>query len=165
MHVFLTGEMKIGKSTALKKALEKLNLPYDGFFTAWQGDILYMSAASGSRKGFPMAERNSYRAKVFPGAFDLVGPKLLSGSGDKLTIMDELGFLESGSRKFTSEVTLRLSKKVPVLGVLRDMDTAFLNGIRRRDDVTVLVVTVENRDDIPSQIVKLIKDQLERNIR
>ena len=37
MHVFLTGEIQVGKSTALDKTLSLLKLPYGGFRTYFGG--------------------------------------------------------------------------------------------------------------------------------
>lgn len=61
--------------------------------------------------------------------------------------MDELGPHEAEAVRFRQMVFEVLDGPVPVLGVLQEANSPFLQEIARRPDVTVIRITKENRDD------------------
>jgi nucleoside-triphosphatase THEP1 len=94
--------------------------------------------------------------EAFPEAFDTTGVELLASSGRKgITLMDELGFLEKDAHAFQAAVFARLEQDVPVLGVLRDTHTAFLDAVRAHPRVKLMRVSLENRDDVPDMMLRL----------
>lgn len=56
-------------------------------------------------------------------------------------------------KTFQQTVFETLDGATPVLGVIRNKKTAFLDAVRARDDIILLTVTKENRDFIPEKIV------------
>lgn len=163
-HVFLTGDIQIGKSTAIDKALSILNIEVGGFRTKGvthqkdgTSNVVLFKANGKPETGHIVAERREGTRKAFPEIFDTYGPVFLNEK-KTITIMDELGFLESQSEIFCSAIIETLNSDTHVLGVVRNMRTPFLDKIRNRDDVILIIVTEENRDEIPGKIVEIMRD-------
>jgi len=70
----------------------------------------------------------------------------------KIIIIDEIGRMEMYSSLFQKEVENVLDCSLPVLGVIQMKRNPFLNRIRKRDDVTVIQVTPDNRDELPKRL-------------
>ena len=158
-HIFLTGERQIGKSTAVSKALQMLNVTPGGFRTAGanvkedgSSDVMLYPAEMRPEDGQKAAHRMPDKREAYPEIFDTYGASLLKRPA-KLILMDELGFLESDAKTFQQTVFETLDGATPVLGVIRNKKTAFLDAVRTRDDIILLTVTKENRDFIPEKIV------------
>ena len=186
-HVFLTGEIQVGKSTAIGKALALLGGPKVGGFrtvslpcpeipgarfavyvlpgAAPYADPLTEDAFA----GFPLDRDHlvairwiDAMATPFPQAFLSGGLPLLEQDppGARLLLMDEIGFFESRAPEFCAAVARRLDGDIPILGVVRNLQTTFLEQVRRHSKVRLLDVTTENRDGIPARIVDLLRPQL-----
>jgi nucleoside-triphosphatase len=160
MHVFLTGEVQIGKSTALRRFLERSGIPTDGFvshmiavpphrelYIARYDSVLGESMSRlAARVAFPNRE-------VFSDVFDVHGAAILASCGHRsLFLMDELGSMEEDSPAFKSAVFRVLDGDIPVVGVLKRVDCPFIDVIQSRPDVTVIHVTDQNRDGVPDTL-------------
>ena len=171
MHVFLTGDRQVGKSTALNSVLSSLGRPVYGFRTLFVSDdgtsqsaSLHMLPAQGS---FPVSDtrrvayRSDGRMKAIPGAFDQIGTGLLQEARthpEGIILMDECGFLEKNAFEFQSEILRCLDGPIPVLGVLRkDQDWHTL--IVQHPNVQVLEVTHSNRNDIPQRVIQALGEE------
>ena len=161
MTILLTGEQGVGKSTALRRALQGCGLMIGGFMTDF-GDTRY-----GENKKLwllPWAETPDFSAgqvcallgpggrQVFPEVFDGLGAELLRrAAGDDacgLILLDELGFLEEGAAGFRKAVLDVLAGPKPVLGVVR-------RGLGAWQDAPLgglWEVTEENRDAVPDRL-------------
>lgn len=164
-HLFLTGDKQVGKSTLLRKLIEIRALDCAGFET----QAFYLN---GERRGFTLhgrvdmppyendciccarvGERRS--VPVLP-VFDENGVTILKnsiGSPAPYILMDELGRLERDAGEFISEIYACLDSEKRVLGVLQKCSSDHVNAISQRDDVTVLTVTQDNRDELLSQLI------------
>lgn len=162
MHLFLTGEIGVGKSTLLRGLLADLGLTLqaDGFRTVWQNSatlhLLPWGKGSCTWENQVAARNPGAGAKALPGAFDALGPALLAPPWGAVTVMDELGFLESGDLRFQRAVLERLNASVPVLGVIKPRPSPFLDAVRAAPGVRVETVTVENRDALRPVLVRLL---------
>lgn len=155
-HLFFTGEKGVGKSTIVKKSMERFERVVGGFLTVK------------SEKVFPgksSLHLLSLRYPLIPSAenfltfcgeqneetaarFDRLGCAALSDiRGAGLLVMDELGPHETEALLFRKAVLGSLDGSVPVLGVLQKADSPFLSEIRSRPDVEVMEVTHGNRDE------------------
>jgi nucleoside-triphosphatase len=162
MHLFLTGEIQVGKSTIINKAVQSLGRPVGGFRTVagnyapdGSSDIFIISTGDKMNccnDSNRVAHRTGVPGKgftTFPQVFDTVGASLLRRAGEyPLIIMDELGFMESRALEFQKAVFERLDEDVPVLGVVKPMKTDFLDRIRAHEKVNILSVDVFNREDV-----------------
>ena len=169
-HIFLTGAVQTGKSTAIRRFL-CANRAYraGGFITVsrpsaepgflWDVFILPHDYTESDilparLVGRRSAERGGSRA--YPAAFDAEGTALLRREGHfDLLLMDELGRMELGAPLFRAAVLHALDGSIPVLGVIKPEHNEFLDAVRAHENVTVLEVTEENRDAIPARIAAL----------
>lgn len=162
MHVFLTGEVQIGKSTAISRFLASVpEKRVSGFKTvsrprAGDGTLeVLLSSPDGSGAHVAGLRLGSGRYEGYPEVFDKYGPGLLDGAGD-LVLMDEIGFMERHAARFSEAVLRTLDGSTPVLGVIKPKSTALLDEIRARRDVCVIEVNAQNRDLIPTLLGRLL---------
>lgn len=146
-HIFLTGDKGIGKSTIISSWL-KNNTRYriGGFLTKKdEENSVYL---------YPIGDCNRYLIKngeeKFPEVFENVGVSSLSGSYDYI-IIDEIGYIEGECFEFIRALDNLLSTTVPVLGVIR-IDSPLM-PILVKNDVIILTVTEENRDEIKKRLL------------
>ncbi|MBO4834913.1 MAG: NUDIX domain-containing protein [Lachnospiraceae bacterium] len=177
MHIFLTGEIQIGKSTLLNKVLSRYpDVHPAGFRTVTVADIpdaigsVYIIPAEdktpmhtaacriGIRRGYPKG------LEMFPKVFDLRGVELLEKSEEsKLILMDEIGKMEATADRFCSRVRELLDGNTPIFGVLRkEGDTPLQLFIRNHPNVRLILVTEENRDRLVDEIVKMLRVEMNK---
>ena len=166
-HVFLTGEIQVGKSTLLRRTLEALGpLRIGGFLTVTRPDIpgavgsVYIVPAAEAEPGYDALCRVAIRwgpgrgAEGFPEAFDCRGTEILRGAEQtQLIVMDEIGFLEAKAERFSARITELLDGDTPILGVVRQMgDTPLQSRIRSHPRARLIEVTRENRDALAETV-------------
>jgi len=177
MHLFLTGEIQIGKSTVLEKVLAGLgDVRPGGFRTVKVAD---RPDAYGSVYLIPAAEQNPVYSEEnlvairrgsgrgtegFTEAFDTAGTAALRGAEDcALILMDEIGKLERDAALFSARIEQLLNGDVPILGVVRkEGETPLLQRVRSHPKVRVIEVTEQNRDTLPEEIIALLRPQMQR---
>ena len=170
-NIFLTGEIHVGKSTAIFRFLEKYILESNRI-AGFKTKPLY---ENGCLKGYyienqisPMISNisenmvginaNVGRKKCcygVPEIFEKKGVEILRESlkiPNSIILMDELGFFEKDALQFIKQVHRTLDSPHKVLGVLKEKKNDFLNSISSRKDVKVIKVTLENRDEIVNEI-------------
>ncbi|NLO47491.1 MAG: nucleotide kinase [Clostridiales bacterium] len=164
MHIFLTGEIQIGKSTVIARTLPLLEKTYGGFRTSFGPDrqnhdrVLYMNDASGAdvftKDHVVAAFRKGELPEAFTDSFNTLGSKYLlkAKKHAQLIIMDECGFLEIGATVFQNEILNILNGDIPVLGVLRQTAAGWINQIRTHPKVTIFTVNESNRDILPYKL-------------
>lgn len=163
-NIFLTGEIGIGKSTIITRALEDDEHSLGGYRTRRRvdGDIQTFSIealADGRLYEFARTNRKKKLREVNEEVFTEFMPTFLREDMKKreLIILDELGFMENDLKSFTSIIFEILDSPLVVLGVLKDWDCEFLNEIKARQDVEVIRVSLDNRDQLPSEISLRLK--------
>ena len=165
-HVFLTGEIQVGKSTVIRKTLSLLNLPYGGFRTYFGPDRaspdrdLYMTGAalpqSFKEQNVVARFRDGRLREVFAERFDALGARCLSEArrDAKLIVMDECGILERDALLFQAAVLDALEGGLPVFGVVRLAASGWVEAIRRHSNVTLVTVDEKNRDMLPAALAR-----------
>ena len=173
MKIFLTGEIQIGKTTIIQKAIELLMVDYGGFKTYFGPDrdlanrLLYMNS---------ITEANIYSAEygivrfsddskpqVIDNRFDTFGAELIKNAieNKELIIMDECGRLERDSLEFQKGVLKALESDIPILGVIKLDSSGWVDQIRKHPSVKLITVTSENRNDLP----KVLQDELSKELQ
>lgn len=152
-HLFLTGQKRVGKSTLLHTLLADAGGPVSGFYTVRSVEIfqgrpsVHMLCAATGRE--PTEENLLFLCGIHdphaPERFDRLGTAALAVPG-RLIVMDELGPHEARADVFCRRVMELLDGDVPVLGVLQQSDSPFLQAVARHPRVEVVEVTEENRD-------------------
>lgn len=164
MNVFLTGNVQVGKSTAIKRFLEKENISPLGFTTHLDRSTgvltIKIIGKDGDREIKAAAPIGGSRPVPDIEAFDRAGKMLtdMDISDCDMLIMDELGFMERDAHVFTDAVPAMLDRGIRTVGVLRNKpDGPFWDMLHERDDTVILTVDEENRDDIPDIISRYMK--------
>lgn len=167
MHVFLTGELQCGKSTAIARTLSRISRPVFGFKTLFtdrynDNKALYMLPADFSGTPSPhQAVTQFYDGKPVPltERFDLIGAALLQEAQrhpEGIILMDECSRFERDALIFQQEIFRCLDGNIPVLGVVRHNAAGWADRIRSHPKVKLLTVTKENRDGILDEIIQYL---------
>ena len=163
-NIFLTGEKHIGKSTLIQSILNRLNLSVGGYITERviknnKTTYIARSLYNGS-ESYPIANvNNSDRTReVFMDSFDIGIVSILEKSlkNRDVIILDELGFFEDNSKIFKYKIYELLDSNKVILGVIKDCNCEFLNNIRQRDDVLLIKVTKENREETLNRLIGIM---------
>ncbi|MGV8906772.1 MAG: nucleoside-triphosphatase [Acetobacterium sp.] len=170
MHIFLTGEIQVGKSTVIDKTLEQLNIRYGGFKTYFGPErgspdrILYMNSAN---KPIIFSEENSVVCfkdgclpRVSTERFDTYGVELirLARAKANLILMDECGNFERCAFEFQKEIIETLNGNQPVFGVIKLAGKGWTDLLRNHKKVRLITVTRENRDELPKLLAYDLAD-------
>ena len=170
--VFLTGQPRVGKTTALKRIVSSLGA--EGYSVG--GVVTTELRERGVRVGFKLEDILSGRrgtlshvkgegprlGKYHINLHDLaeVGAKALDAAIEQADVIgiDEIGPMELFSFKFKTSVASALDSGKPVVGTIhyRTQDP-FVQHIRSRGDVKIIEVTLENRERIPLTVAGMLK--------
>lgn len=155
-HLFLTGPKRIGKSTVIDKLLSSGSAMLGGFRTLRTDSVLHdRFSVHMLRPGeYPTKENLLFvcgePSEETVARFDTLGCAALTQiDGAQLLLMDELGPNEAKALHFQRAVLTALDGDTPILGVLQQADSPFLRQIAAHKAVTVMEVTLENRDALP----------------
>lgn len=161
MNIILTGEKQIGKSTALAKVLAALGREPLGFLTRFalsdgQRRLLLLSA-DGTQSRSAVCWQNG-RPHVDLRAFDDFGAALLRADGT-LAVMDEIGKFELHADRFREAVERSFDSGTDVLAVVRLETCGWMQALKARTDTVTLMVTEENRSEIPHIVCNLLREK------
>ena len=174
MHVFLTGDIQVGKSTLASKVLAAMgDVRLGGFRTVTVADrsdafgSLYLVPAAaehpvcGDDNRVGIRRGHGRGTEGFPEVFDRAGTEVLSDAENcDLILMDEIGKLESESPAFLGRIAALLDGDVPILGVLRkEGETPQQKLVRSHPKVRLIEVTEQNRDALAAEITALLKKE------
>ena len=156
-HIFLTGNVQVGKSTIIQKLLSDESFrrkKVGGFRTVNQESYVYIMGANQSLAD--CSEKNicgrrymdRLNIESYPEVFDEIGCRFLQDvQKADIILMDELGFLESRSYRFQNRVLEILDGEIPVIGVVKPKHDRFLDRIRNHPGVEIVEITPENREE------------------
>jgi len=168
--ILLTGHPGVGKTTAIKRILAQLSRPVGGFYTEEVRE-------NGRRSGFKIVTldgRAGMLAHINIHSQNRIGPygvdsavvndlavdsiRRTTAEG-RLALMDEIGPMELFSDAFCQAVMSILRSDTPVLGTIVRRHHLVADDIKTLPNVTVIEVTIQNRDTI----VDYILDKLSEN--
>ncbi|MCH1983649.1 molybdopterin-guanine dinucleotide biosynthesis protein MobB [Ruminococcus sp. OA3] len=170
MHIFLTGEKQVGKSTILNRVFEKMAVRPTGYQTfplfinsQRKGNYLHgLNGIPPYENDSPISIRVEERKSVpLTETFETLGVKILEEAleSDAWMLADEVGKLERDANEFQKAFFRCLDEKPVVLGVLQKTDMPFVKAIIEREDVSVLEVTVENREAVFRKILNILQSK------
>lgn len=152
-HLFLTGQKGAGKSTLIRGLLAEETGRLGGFFTVRHEGGVYLLPAAKERTFTPESLLFRCGHGGDPARFDDLGCAALADTaGCRLLVMDELGPHEEAALRFQAAVFRTLGGSTPILGVLQQAQSQFLDRIARHPRVTVLTVTEENRNTLAAEL-------------
>lgn len=166
-NILICGPPGVGKTTLIKKILEKLNLKAGGFYTEeirennrrvgfkiisldnQKGILAHISIKGAKRVG---------RYGVNIDDLEGIGVKSLGRAlrNEDLVIIDEIGKMEIFSDKFKEKVLDCLHSEKFVLATIGIGGDKYISRIKERDDVIVFEMNRENRDRLIDRISSLI---------
>ncbi len=177
-NLVLTGEPGVGKSTLLSKVIEKIET-----FPARAGichSILTREIRNGeTRVGFKMYEniiahvdsksdvRVSRYGVNIEAINDIVSTDELLRGKDVAHILclDEIGEMQLKSEPFKKLAKKYLDSKNVCIATLSDVyHSRFTDAIRKRDDVEIIRVTKENREELSETLPDLINEYFTQEI-
>lgn len=157
-HVFLTGEIGCGKSTALRRTLERMpGIRAQGLQTYYgeprgsEVKRLHLRAFGDMQKGTFLAELpGGDLARIAP-VFDREGSALLEMAqrNAQLIVIDEIGRLEREAYAYHDALRRCIEGDVPMLCAIRKLKAPWAEWIRNHPRVELIEVTVCNREEIP----------------
>jgi len=177
--ILLTGRPGIGKTTVLLRIVDELkkrNLLVDGF-------VSREFREHGRRVGFKIISLSDGREGWLAHVMQPTGPRIgkykvciedLESIGvdailraiDKadVIIIDEIGPMELLSRRFKRAVYEAFNSGKPILGTIHyRIRSSFLSEFKDKMDITVIEVTMENRDDLPLRIASEVMKVMGRS--
>ena len=172
MHALITGPRGVGKSTLIRRVLAELNRPVFGFETKKEdaledelrGSPVYIYDAGKEHRQSDENLVGYCRHKHFgtmKEAFDRYALKLRTPVPEgHVVLLDELGFMESGSREFCSAVLALLDGDAPVIAAVKDKSTPFLDEVRAHPKGKLFCITEENRDALFDEVLDFLRAQL-----
>jgi len=159
--VLLTGRPGCGKTTLIKRIVNKLARSVGGFYTEEMRE-------GGTRVGFKLVTLDGeeavfahvdFKTRVRVGRYGLdlsaleVGVKAIREAvRTQLVVIDEIGPMEIRSAIFRDAVNEALDSNVPILATIVARSLPFADAIKKRRDVTVIEVRPDNREQLVSEL-------------
>jgi len=164
-NLLLTGRPGIGKTTLVRRVVERLGRPAGGFYTR-------ELRQRGRRVGFEIETltdevailahvdiQSRYRVGrygVDVEALERVGVPAVRAAVQRgwLVVIDEIGKMELYSAAFKAAVLEALDSPVPVLATITQSRHPWAERVKQRSDVHLIEVTRENRDALVEELVR-----------
>lgn len=166
MNILLTGVSGVGKTTLIKKLINSISFPKNGFYTEEireekQRTGFSLITLDGEKSILASVKiKSSYRVSKYGvdvDNFEKIGVGALKKAilAKKLIIIDEIGKMELFSKKFR-DVVIKALNTGKVIATIKKGDDEYINKIKNRKDVKLLEVNFENRDTLVSEITKIV---------
>ncbi len=167
-NIFITGRPGIGKTTAIVKVIELLDLPVHGFTTAeiregrkrvgFEIKDMQGNAAVMAHVDFPGPIRVG-KYGVDTGAVEAVGAEALRRALERRTpaVVDEVGKMELACPAFVDALLAAVAADIPVLGTMHLRADEATRSIRAREDTQIMEITRANRNELPRRLADLLK--------
>ncbi len=168
-NIFITGRPGIGKTTAIRRTLERLPATANGFTTS--------EIRHGSRRvGFLIESLDGESAVMAHVDFDSpvqvgkygvdldavervgVGALRRALRQNTPAIVDEVGKMELACSAFAPALLDVVRADLPVLGTMHARRDSVTEAIRARPDAVVLEITRANRDGLPDRLAEMIRE-------
>ena len=171
-NLLITGPPRSGKTTVIERAVRKLE---KRDFTA--GGIYCPEIREhDNRVGFEIVDVASEESAVLAHVDRESGPSVGKyrvdvAAVDSLSeaafrracdeadflVVDEIAPMEVESETFTTQVRRALDADIPMIAVIhRRSTTGFIGEVKRREDVDVLAVTAETREELPETLAEWV---------
>lgn len=166
-HILICGEVGAGKSTLIQRLLQETNRPLYGFITKrLEADetgfhpIYIHPAGAGERTHAADNLIGTCDSKVHNTStetFDTLGVDYLKAEPGGLIVMDELGFMEAGAKRFVRAVFEALDGEIPVIAAVKARyDVEFLNEVRAHKNAKLFNITKENREVLYQELLPIV---------
>ena len=165
-NLLLTGPPGCGKSTIIEKIVRRLSLPSTGFFTREM-------RGGGRRVGFAITTLDGRRGimahmdirsprKVGRYGVDVQAidrfavPAMSTADRNTIIVIDEIGKMECCSASFRQTLIRVLESPNPIVGSIAITGDTFITAIKQRFDTRLIPVSVNNRNDLPEEVLRML---------
>ena len=165
-NIFLTGPPSSGKTTVIQKVIAKIGKKATGFYTQEikkQGKrVGFLMKTLDGKEGLLGHEtiKSPYHIRRYGVSIEnieqIAVPAITAQSEDTIVVIDEIGKMECFSSAFCEAARKALDAPNMVLGTIAVGGTDFIRTIKERDDIKIYQVTLQNRDQLPDQLLKII---------
>lgn len=182
LKIILTGALGVGKSWTIMQVLHNCRVPYRGFFTR---PIFKESSVTGyfmttelSHPRFTFADISFKDEPLFvkfgvkSNVFEVQGLELLDrlGNFNGFTIVDELGIMEQGAKKFVAALHELFAYAQHQIIVVQDRAEYLLSVLKSEHGFEFYVVNRANRDKIVQELsnkvlLTMMSDQQPNSIK
>lgn len=163
-NIFVTGPPSSGKTTVIKKVVELLSVPVQGFYTEEERidnkRVGFLMHSLDGKQGYLAhqdisSEYHIRRYGVSTANIETIAvPAILPRDNGRVIILDEIGKMECFSEKFTGAARQALDSPNCVIGTITLGGSDFILEVKQRSDIEIIEVTLENRDHLPEVIVE-----------
>jgi nucleoside-triphosphatase len=171
-NIFLTGAPSSGKTTVIKKIIEKLDHPANGFYTEEERvdgkRVGFLMKTLDGKKGYLAHQdiKSDFHIRRYGVSIDniehIAVPSIASVKSNVI-ILDEIGKMECFSMAFKQAAVNALDAPNIVIGTITFGGDAFILEIKKREDMEINEVTEDNRDLLPDLILRQISNFLNTN--
>ncbi|MHB8069500.1 MAG: NTPase, partial [Desulfobaccales bacterium] len=165
-RILLTGPPRCGKTTIIKKVVERFPGKAAGFYTREvreQGErvgfeivTLDGHAAWLSHVNFPGPQRVGKYGVSLENLHRVALPALDAASGIDLVVVDEIGKMECLSPRLVEAVERLWAAPVALLLTVAAKGDGYIQKVKEKPDRTLITVTPANRDELPGKILQLL---------
>lgn len=165
-NIFLTGAPSSGKTTVIKKIISGLSKAANGFYTEEEriGDkrIGFLMYTLDGKKGYLAHQdiKSDFHIRRYGVSIENIEkiaiPSIIP-IDTNIIILDEIGKMECFSKKFIDATIQALDSDNIVIGTITFGGTDFIQEVKKRSDIEIIEVTLENRDELPKIILEKIK--------
>ena len=166
-NIFLTGAPSSGKTTVIKKIIKNLNHPANGFYTEEERvdgkRVGFLMKTLGGRKGYLAhqdikSDFHIRRYGVSIENIESIAVPSITPVENNIIILDEIGKMECFSLAFKQATTNAIDASNIVIGTITLGGDDFIREIKKKKDVAINEVTVNNRNLLPSIILRKISN-------
>jgi len=165
-NILITGTPGCGKSTLIEKVVHRIEGPVTGFFTR---EI----KKKGRRVGFSINTLNgregilahqNIKGKFRVGKYGvnlkdietIAVPSMIPAKKEEIIVIDEIGKMECFSPLFKETLINVLNLPNWVIGSIAQKGDPFIQSIKDRDDVMLIIITPQNREILVDQIIRRV---------
>jgi len=171
-NIFLTGAPSSGKTTIIRKIIEKLDYPANGFYTEEERvdgkRVGFLMKTLDGRKGYLAHQdiKSDFQIRRYGVSIDNIehiAVPSIAPVKNNVIILDEIGKMECFSSTFKQAAVNALDTPNIVIGTITFGGDAFIMEIKKREDMEINEVTEDNRDLLPDLILRQISNFLNTN--
>jgi len=157
-NILLTGPPRCGKSTLIQKLITKIEKPMTGFFTREMREggrrVGFLIITLDGKQGILAHEGSKSEIRVgkygvnFDSLDQIAASSMIPSKPDQIVILDEIGKMECLSRLFRETLIRVLDSPNTVIGTVAFKGIPFIETIKKRPDVQLVMVNERNRNSL-----------------